>query len=1323
MTRGYALLLLAIFATGPLFAFEEPPRMPDARMAGWHRTMVTTHETVPNTTVKTYLTESMTAVLSNVLVKFAPSVNGAGAEQAEDITVEDFPGGVTARFTLDGVRVTTEIVPLFYGRGKEEYEGAALYRVLTEPATPVTVGIGGPGEQHMSYTQDILKDTLVPLELVNVRENTADFLAGREKLNAGVRASAPLGRVAVEGGEALSATFDSGAGEVLLVYAHDMGERVAELRSLDTNRAREQVDTYYAKLLSQYVDTPEDAIDQAWRAALYNLEYNWNEPYGWNECIHHWLAMWHNQHTAGAEWTGQEDRSRTCTVTLAENLLPSGAVPHFTMDGSRRRDFGGSNHIWAWQARHYWQFTADQEFAAVAAPALDRILAQTFEEHDPDHNLLVAWGLQIGNQEDFIQFYNDGGTPSIEVINMMRTRAELAEGLGDVDTARLWRGRAGTARGRLLEKLWLRDLGRLGHYIDEHGKVRLDAQYHTYLYPTLWDIVDERDGYTSLRHVRDALTGADGEVYCSNNFPNHDNGTWGMQAGAAQQPWAAWAYSKAGMRNEAYRPLLAIARYVMNRNLRGAWPEVMREHTPAYFTPPAGLFVAAVVEALFGLRVDKPAGVLDVAPCFPDHWPEASMKLDKFSAEYARDGNTWTYSVGSADALARKLRWSIPPARDIRLRIDGESAAFTATPGVERMVVAAETPAATRTTFELSFTPIDYALTHDGSIAEGDALHVTAGGAEMVSVDDRCGVLAQTTLTGDRLDARIAGGLLTPYLPYGRLGRITFSRRTFFVECAADDVRFWAPVDITVLPRFEAAPKSEVVQNGERLTVSLLLRNNTARTVEGTAWLRAARHDFPFELRLSARSEETFEVAMPLQVAALLSVGDNNASITLPSGESLECPLSTRALYEDGPLRDYMTARLTPVPLPEEDLADYQGWTELREGSHGGPVPWPGWADPMGGIEEQTVFEHEALPAVRFEVIPKRWVLVGERIGKPYYRLDLHDGLYKKFYLLVATFADNHDIFTQLGRVTVRGAHQVIRARAMHFPGDLDWWERHGMADTMDTARFGRPDRFGLLPLLAAEHAHWRKAPPPELPTHPGHVFGPYDIAPAWIPPSFPQPEYWADCRVLQAPNCTFNIVEIDLGQPMDATSLALETTGICPGFALYGVVAERAGGVEALHGTPWLPPAAFREPTMVFSIHGPEDLDGWTLEGAAYGAAVGVPSLNTLAPAGESATGRAVSPAFTLPQGATELHVEMHGGHNHAQGGADNLVLRLRDAGTEEVLGVLEPPGTHAMTTQMLDVDGLQGRTVRLELFDNNTAPSYAWIGLRSVSIIRGGE
>ncbi|MFR5871102.1 MAG: hypothetical protein ACLUEV_05165 [Alistipes sp.] len=88
--------------------------------------------------------------------------------------------------------------------------------------------------------------------------------------------------------------------------------------------------------------------------------------------------------------------------------------------------------------RRYWNFTGDLDFAAATGRLLDRVIGQTFAEYDRNDNLLLGWGLQIGNQEDYVATAGDGTTPSVEGINMMRTRSELAAGLGDTTASLLW---------------------------------------------------------------------------------------------------------------------------------------------------------------------------------------------------------------------------------------------------------------------------------------------------------------------------------------------------------------------------------------------------------------------------------------------------------------------------------------------------------------------------------------------------------------------------------------------------------------------------------------------------------------------------------------------------------------------------------------------------------------------------------------------------------------------------------------------------------------------------------------------------------------------
>jgi len=127
----------------------------------------------------------------------------------------------------------------------------------------------------------------------------------------------------------------------------------------------------------------------------------------------------------------------------------------------------------------------------------------------------------IGNI-NFSQFtpYN-GTSTTIELINMMQTRAMVANLLDDTETAEQMAIKIRQSKAGLKKQLWMKDLGRFMYYKDPTGKPLLDGQYQTCIYPAIWDITDQFDSWTSMRHLRDRLTGKLGEVYVSNNFPDH----------------------------------------------------------------------------------------------------------------------------------------------------------------------------------------------------------------------------------------------------------------------------------------------------------------------------------------------------------------------------------------------------------------------------------------------------------------------------------------------------------------------------------------------------------------------------------------------------------------------------------------------------------------------------------------------------------------------------------------------------------------------------------------------------------------------------------
>lgn len=1282
------------------------------RNAAFQDTIVATDECYGSSAVMTFVKTHFSYVELNVLARLLVRAEAEGrqfeaATAARGLKVEDLPGGVRAQYQLAGAQITSEILPLRIGRDTPGQDGAALFTIRTEPPVPVIVDCGdsmveNPFGGLFAHSEPTLLNST---DQITLESGTAFLASKAHPLKVAIRGDAALTvKTNLNGGQYLSFRAPSGQLSVLVSYAED-DARLRAIAATDFAQGRKQVEDYCAELLQARVQTPVKNIDAAFRTALYNLEYAWNAPYGWTESINFWHALWHMQHTAGEEWIGHADRSRLSNETHAENLMPNGAVPQMMQYAHKRRDFGGSNQFFAWQVRHYWHFTGDLEFARKLAPVLDRVIAQTFRENDPDGNYLLGWGQQIGNQEDFISTPHDGTSPAIEGINMFRTRRELALALGDHETAARCEARIHQIQAGLWEKLWLRDLGRFAFYRDPLGELRLDGQYHSMLYPVIWQIADPLDSYSMLRQVRDRLTGKDGEVFCSDNFVTHAVTTTGVQAGIAQQPWAAWALATAGRRNEVVRPLQAAANWVMDDNHRGAWPEISYEPSPAYFSPPIGLWVAATVEALFGLKVDKPAGRLQVAPCFPDHWPAASLNLPDYQAEFTRQGDTLEYVVRSREPLTRQVRWSLPPGRVSDVSVDGKPVEYHLEPGVECLFLTLETKPSRASRIRVKVQPFNLAVNAPASIAEGDPITVSVNGIAIEGVEDHCGLLAETTLaSSQQLQGRISTGLLEAYRGYGRLGQMTFARRTFFLRCLGpDQTKYWLPVDLAILPRYEAAPAANLHLAGDTISAKLLIRNNTVLALNGTAWLQIARDEFPCAVSIAPRSQAEVSVSIPARQAAWLSPGDNAALLVLPGKATVNLVLNGSPLFrEQEPLRQYQKARIKAIALPRENLIPDTQWNTLRSFKAYVHPPWSGLQPPLLALGNQTEVTAGGLEEVRFQLAPRQFVPISHASGRPSWSLSLSNLPCKKLYLLVIPFTDNHDVYSPVAQVAVETAEGAVLARTLRVPGDLDWWAPPAIVGEFASARQPRKDRFGLLPLLNPAQGDWEEGQPP----------------------AFPQSAYWATCRQLHLSSAVLNVVEMDLGRPRLLKSLTVSTLGSDPALGVVALAAETDQGLEALDGTPYAPPAKFAAGRVLFAFQQPDDTLGWQLEGDAFSVSAdpqlfpSFPTLNSVARAGEKATGRATSPEFTIRPHEHWMLLEMHGGRSASPGGECNLCIRLVDAQSGAVLREVLPTGSHLIAEERVGLEGLQGKRVRLELVDRNSAPTYAWIGLRRVTL-----
>ena len=627
---------------------------------------------------------------------------------------------------------------------------------------------------------------------------------------------------------------------------------------------------------------------------------------------------------------------------------------------------------------------------------------------------------------------------------------------------------------------------------------------------------------------------------------------------------------------------------------------------------------------------------------------------------------------------------------------------------------------ARKTNYKIEFTPINNFIEYPSSIAEGERLTVITKGCTIKAIDDRCGVLADHKSEGNRqLVATVQTGLLDPYLKFGRIGLLNFSRRTFFLHLdAGNGIEFWQPVDLTILPRFEVAPQGPLRLEESDAAVELLVRNNTSKPLHGPARLLAAQTQVPFEVDIAPRSQTTYDVRVPQNHLALLSPGDNGCEVVLPGSAKIGVTLTATDLFEAIPrLKAMAGKRLRQIDIPAELMADGADWHSFRKLHAYHHPPWAWNKNPMEGIAPGTRLTSPKLPTVPFETPQGKLVPISFRYGKPAVRINLGATAYKKLYLLVVPFLDSHNMFAPVANVTLERRDGRLIGKTLYFPGDLDWWCPKKVLGDFATLRLERPNRFGLLPQLSISDADWAEG------KSDGRVSTNWPLGNDDF--GFPQPEFWARCLPLETAGSVMSIIEIDLDQAVELNALTLATAGVEPALGLVAIVGETTGGMEELLGSALMPPGDRAEPLAIFLLDNTTAVDGWTFEGSAFGVGAiphlfPAPSLNSLVRSGESATGKAISPDFILDENYSTLAYRLQGGSNSTNEGSGVLSIDLVDSKSGKCLSRHFVEGSHLLRLVTVNIKpAWKNRAVHLELIDDKSAAAYAWLGLREVSLI----
>jgi hypothetical protein len=322
----------------------------------------------------------------------------------------------------------------------------------------------------------------------------------------------------------------------------------------------------------------------------------------------------------------------------------------------------------------------------------------------------------------------------------------MAPRVGDSALAERHTQVAAHIRQARFEKLWLKDRGHFGAYVEQggHSRVHEDAWPYSQFLPIDAGLTSPDDSlqalyYTEwgLQNVRPKFGGR--LVWTSNWVPSH----WSVrELYYADNYHLALAYFQAGLPDEGWELLRGTA-------LTSAFPGAV----PGNQGQPEGgtdfddlfsMFSRVVVEGLFGFAPDYPSGVVHLRPGFPAGWPKASIRTPDFSLAYRQEGDTDRYDLHMQRAAAVDFLLPVRAAAVRRVTIDGKEVPWEPNVGLDSPSVRVKTPRTqdARLVVELSqrLRPVG-PVALAGNLGDPVSLKIQRGAIE--EVDDLHGVLLE----------------------------------------------------------------------------------------------------------------------------------------------------------------------------------------------------------------------------------------------------------------------------------------------------------------------------------------------------------------------------------------------------------------------------------------------------------------------------------------------------------------------------------------------------------------------------------------------------
>jgi hypothetical protein len=532
------------------------------------------------------------------------------------------------------------------------------------------------------------------------------------------------------------------------------------------------------------------ATDALWGdAAFVHGGWSWRQAYlGWR--------IWYGPLCYG--WTDHVKRSieQHSTLGLVHEGPDKGALGH--MLEAPNSVFYNMNEVFTDHVRQYYEYTNDKELMRKLFPVLKGIVAWEARRLQPDGRTpLYESSLDTWISDSHWYIRAQCTTASAYMLGAHRLLAELAEALGEDPTP--YRQKAEAIQSAMHQKLWQPRQGVFAECLDTLGARQLHPQPElpTIYHSAEFGAANPLEIYEMLHwadnNLRHETTPGQGQVCWSSNwYPNagrsYTHSTYELAYG--EQMNLALTNYLVGRADEAYALLRSAICGIYNGPTPGGLSCHMysdgRQRMNNEFADAISMWGRAVVEGLYGIRPNRPRGIVRLSPQFPSHWSEASIKAPQFAYHWKRDDHRVLIQWESPVATALDLRLPLRASQIDQVTVDGKAASYRLEPGVRLTWLSLTSPPAMRGTISVSSVPVESAPARPITWKEGERVALSLADHRASGFLDPQGVLRDARLENGSLQAVVAG---EPGM------------RLLFLKSGNASCPRWAPLTVRIEPR------------------------------------------------------------------------------------------------------------------------------------------------------------------------------------------------------------------------------------------------------------------------------------------------------------------------------------------------------------------------------------------------------------------------------------------------------------------------------------------------------------------------------------------